>query len=159
MNEDEKNIYRFGLAFNSASIGDGNITNVVIKSRYALLDMKCNKITIRLKELFRKLLDIVLEEINSREKTAYQQTDVYFDFTREIITNAQDNAQIALIESQTRGQEINNILNAASKLDEDTILQSICQVFELDYSDVSVKLKDSKAPTVLQKIEQIQTEE
>ena len=35
---DETNIYRFGMGFNSAQIGDGNITNVVIKSRYALLD-------------------------------------------------------------------------------------------------------------------------
>ena len=46
---DEKNIYRFGFGFNSAQIGDGNITNVVIKSRYALLDLKCNKLEIRLK--------------------------------------------------------------------------------------------------------------
>ena len=29
---DEKNIYRFGMGFNSAQLGDGNITNVVIKS-------------------------------------------------------------------------------------------------------------------------------
>ena len=41
---DEKNIYRFGMGFNSSQLGDGNITNVVIKSRYALLDLKCNKL-------------------------------------------------------------------------------------------------------------------
>jgi hypothetical protein len=29
---DEKNIYRFGFGFNAAQVGDGNITNIVIKS-------------------------------------------------------------------------------------------------------------------------------
>ena len=51
---DEKNVYRFGMGFNSAQIGDGNITNIVIKSRYTLLDLKCNKLEIRLKQLVRR---------------------------------------------------------------------------------------------------------
>ena len=91
---DEKNIYRFGMGFNSAQIGDGNITNVVIKSRYALLDLKCNKLEIRLKQFLRKLIQIVLDEINKNNETDYQQKDVYFNFEREVMTNASDNAQI-----------------------------------------------------------------
>lgn len=159
MDEDEKNIYRFGLAFNSAEVGDGNVTNIVIKSRYALLDMKCNKITIRLKELFRKLLVVVLDEINRKQHATYQQTDVYFDFTREIITNAQDNAQVALIEEQTKGQALTNILNVASKLDDDTVLRDICRVLELSYEEVALKVKESTSSNILQKIEQIEPEE
>lgn len=57
---DEKNIYRFGMGFNSAQIGDGNVTNIVIKSRYALLDLKCNKLEIRLKQFLRKILKVVI---------------------------------------------------------------------------------------------------
>ena len=49
--EDEKNIYRFGMGFNSSQVGDGNITNIVIRSRYALLDLKANKLESRLKRL------------------------------------------------------------------------------------------------------------
>ena len=70
---DEKNIYRFGMAFNSAQLGDGNITNIVIKSRYALLDLKCNKLEKRLKQFMRKLLKVVLKEINDENGTDYQQ--------------------------------------------------------------------------------------
>ena len=40
---DKENIYQFGMGFNAAQVGDGNITNVVIKSRYALLDIKVRK--------------------------------------------------------------------------------------------------------------------
>ena len=38
------------MGFNSAQIGDGNITNVVIKSRYALLDLMCYKLKKNLKK-------------------------------------------------------------------------------------------------------------
>ena len=73
---DETNIYRFGMGFNSNQVGDGNITNVVIKSRYALLDLKCNKLEIRLKQFLRKILKVVLQEINNERGTDYQNKDV-----------------------------------------------------------------------------------
>ena len=34
---DKEAIYKFGMAFDSSQVGDGNITNIVIKSRYSLL--------------------------------------------------------------------------------------------------------------------------
>lgn len=119
---DEKNIYRFGMGFNSAQIGDGNITNIVIKSRYALLDLKCNKLEIRLKQFFRRLLKIVLDEINQENNTDYRMNDVYFKFEREVMTNAQDNAQIELMDAQTQGQLLNNIMDVAAKLDNETVI-------------------------------------
>ncbi len=159
MDEDEKNIYRFGFAFNSAQVGDGNITNIVIKSRYALLDMKCNKLEIRLIEFMRKILYIVLGEINEEMNTNFTQADVYFNFTREVMTNAQDNAQIELIQSQTRGQDLTNILNVAFQLDDDTVLQNICQTLEINYEEVIAKAKAKDTGNVLRNIEKIETEE
>jgi len=159
MDEDEKNIYRFGFAFNSAQVGDGNITNIVIKSRYALLDMKCNKLEIRLQEFMRKIVKVVLKEINDNLNTNFTQADVYFDFTREVMTNAQDNAQIELLQAQTRGQDLTNILNVASKLDNDTIVKNICQVLELSYEDVMAKVNENSDANTMQAIEQIETEE
>ena len=159
MDEDEKNIYRFGFAFNSTQVGDGNITNIVIKSRYALLDMKCNRLEIKLKEFMRKIVKLVLKEINEKMNTNYTQADVYFDFRREIMTNAYDNAQIELLQSQTRGQDLNNILNVASKLDDETIIKSICQVLELKYEDVVAKIKENSAVSEIKILEEIETEE
>ena len=136
---DEKNIYRFGMGFNSAQIGDGNITNIVIKSRYALLDLKCNKLEIRLKQFMRKLLKVVLNEINEDHETDYQQKDVYFDFEREVMTNAADNAQIALTEAQTRQAEINTLLGLATYIDDETLLQLVCEQLDIDYDDIKSK--------------------
>lgn len=137
---DEKNIYRFGMGFNSAQIGDGNITNIVIKSRYALLDLKCNKLEIRLKQFMRKLLKVVLDEINKENGTDYQLKDVYFAFEREIMTNAADNAQIELTDAQRQQVQINTMLGLANTLDDETIVQTICDILDIDYTEIEGKL-------------------
>lgn len=145
---DEKNIYRFGMGFNSAQLGDGNITNIVIKSRYALLDLKCNKLEIRLKQFMRKLLKVVLKEINDTQGTDYQMKDVYFDFQREIMTNAADNAQIELVDAQKQQTQITTLLNLASYFDNETLMQNICDVLDLDYEELKGKLpKPEDDPT------------
>lgn len=137
---DEKNIYRFGMGFNAAQVGDGNVTNVVIKSRYALLDLKCNKLEIRLKQFMRKLLKIVLAEINESGGTDYQMQDVYFDFRREVMANALDNAQIELTEAQKQQAQIATLLNLATLLDGDTLMENICGVLDIDYTEIKGKL-------------------
>lgn len=137
---DEKNIYRFGMGFNSAQIGDGNITNVVIKSRYALLDLKCNKLEIRLKEFLKKIIRVVLDEINASNGTDYQLKNVYIRFQREVITNAQDNAQIELTDAQRQGQQINNILAAANLLDDETVIKALCSILDIDYEEIKDRL-------------------
>ena len=133
---DEKNIYKFGMGFNSSQLGDGNITNVVIKSRYALLDLKCNKLETKVKAFLKKLVKIALQEINEVNETDYQLKDIYFDFQREVMTNASDNAQIEKTEAETQQIRLNTILNAAARLDNETVLQAICELFDLDYEDV-----------------------
>ena len=138
---DEKNIYRFEMGFNSAQLGDGNITNIVIKSRYALLDLKCNKLEIRLRQFLRKILKVVLQEINE-VRTDYQQKDVYFDFQREVMTNASDNAQIEKTDAETEQVKINTLLNLASTLDQETIVQNICDVLDIDYEEIKDKLPE-----------------
>ena len=133
---DEKNIYRFGMGFNAAQHGDGNVTNVVIKSRYALLDLKCNKLEIRLKQFMRKLLKIVLDEINAEHGTDYQQKDVYFKFEREIITNEADNAQIELTKANTRQVEINILRDLETQLGNDKMMELIAEQLDLDWEEL-----------------------
>lgn len=137
---DEKNIYRFGMGFNSSQLGDGNITNVVIKNRYALLDLKCNKMEIHLRNFFRKLLKVVLKEINDQNGTDYRLSDVYFNFRREVMTNAADNAQIELTDAQRQQVQINTLLNLANHLDNETLMQNICDVLDIEYDDIKDKL-------------------
>lgn len=140
MTEDEKNIYKFGMGFNSSQLGDGNITNVVIKSRYALLDLKCNKLEIRLKQFLKKILKVVLDEINRNDGTNYQMDDVYFNFKREIMTNASDNAVIEKTDAEKQQIQINTLLSLANVFDDETIIQSICDILDLDYEKIKSKL-------------------
>ena len=142
MEQDEKNIYRFGMGFNSAQIGDGNITNIVIKSRYALLDLKCNKLEIKLKQFLKKIVKVVIDEINKKNNSAYKVEDVWFDFRREVMTNASDNAQIYKTEAETKQIEINTILGLHGVIDDKNVIKSICDVLELDYEEVKNNIPD-----------------
>ena len=139
---DEKNIYRFGMGFNSAQLGDGNITNIVIKSRYALLDLKCNKLEVRLKQFMRHILKVVLQEINQQEETDYQSKDVYFDFEREIMTNALDNAQIEQTDAQTEQTRINTLLGLEATLGSERVVKMISEVLDLDWNEIKDDLPD-----------------
>lgn len=133
---DETNIYRFGMGFNSAQVGDGNITNVVIKSRYALLDLKCDKLEKQLKRFMNKILKVVLDEINKNNKTDYSITDIYYNFEREIMTNATDNAQIKQIEAQTKAVEINTLMNIANVIGQKEVVKLICEQLDIDYESI-----------------------
>lgn len=141
---DEKNIYRFGMGFNSSQVGDGNITNIVIKSRYFLLDLKCNKLQIRLQKLLKQLLKVVLQEINEQHGTSYQLTDARFVLEREVMTNAQDNATIAKTEAETRQVIVNTILSIADQVDNETVIQLICEALDLDYEEIKNRLPEQE---------------
>lgn len=157
---DEKNIYRFGMGFNSAQMGDGNITNIVIKSRYALLDLKCNKLEIRLKQFLRKILKVVLQEINETNGTDYQQKDVYFHFEREVMTNAADNAQIKLTDAQRKQTEIGTLLSLETTFGDELVIQNICEVLDIDYEEIKSKIPETEPDDWESKaIDEIQVEE
>ena len=140
---DEKNIYRFGMALNTAGLKDTNATtNLAIQTAYSLLDLKCNKLKNRLKQFMRKLLKVVLKEINDREGTDYQQKDVYFEFEKDIPTNAKENAEVELTEAQRKQTEITTLLNIAAYLDNETLMQLICEQLDVDYNEIKDKLPD-----------------
>jgi hypothetical protein len=90
----------------------------------------------------RKLLKIVLKEINDINGTDFQMKDVYFDFKREVMTNAADNAQIELTDAQKQQTQITTLLNIASYLDNETLMQNICDILDIDYDDIKDKLPD-----------------
>lgn len=161
---DEKNIYRFGGGLNLSSLKDTSATtNIAIKSAYALLDMRCNKLEIRLKQLMTKLLKVVLTEINNEKGTDYQKKDVYFNFEREVISNAQENAQIELTEAQKQQTVITTLLNLATQLDNETIMQLICEELDIDYEEIKKRLpsdnKDNTLDGVQAALNEVKTDE
>lgn len=145
--EDEKNIYRFGFGFNSSQVGDGNVTNVVIRSRYTLLDLKANKMEKRLKKLLKQIIKVVLEEINQENKTDYQLSDIKFNFTRSVMTNETENISNEKVKAETQQIQVNTILNIAANIGDDQTLKAICEVMEWDYeklNDQVEKLKEEQ---------------
>ena len=141
MEVDEKNIFRFGQGVNTEALKDTSATtSIAIKSAYANLDLKCDGLMPFVLQLMRNLLSIVLKEINDAKKTDYRQRDVYFDFSREIITNAAENAQIELLDAQKQQTQITTILNAAGTIGDELTAQLICEALDIDYDDIKDKL-------------------
>lgn len=115
---------------------------------YANLDLKCTGLLPNLKQFMRKLLKLVLKEINDTQGTDYEQKDIYFSFDREIITNAQENAQIDLTKAQEQQVKLTTILNASAQLGDELTKQLICEALDLDYDDIKDKLpKPEDDPT------------
>lgn len=139
--EDEKNIYRFGFGFNSAQVGDGNVTNVVIRSRYTLLDLKANKMEKRLRRMLKQIIKVVLAEINAEKKTDYQLSDIRFNFTRDIMTNETENIQNAKVEAETKQIEVNTILNVAANVGDEQTLKAICELMEWDFDELQGQIE------------------
>ncbi|MGD6877846.1 phage portal protein [Bacillus infantis] len=149
LEHNEKCIYRFGMGLNTAGLKDTNATtNIAIKAAYSLLDLKCSKIEIKLKQFLRKIVKVVISEINTNNGTDYQMKDVYFNFEHEIMSNAKENADIELVEAQRQQTAITTLLNIATQLDTETLMQLICEQLDLDFDDIKDKLpKDEEADT------------
>lgn len=154
---DKENIYQFGMGFDASQVGDGNVTNVVIKSRYALLDIKCGKLETHLRQTMGGILDVVLERINQERGTAYTRADVKMDFTRTCITNESDNAAVESTEAATAQTKINTLLAAAAQVGIDPVLPQLCKVLELDEADVrkAIEQADSaQLDSLMQQLEE-----
>ncbi|SEL60957.1 phage portal protein, SPP1 family [Alkalibacterium putridalgicola] len=147
---DKDAIYKFGMGFDSTQIGDGNITNVVIKSRYALLDMKANKAEVRLRSMLSWCNEMIVADINRRFKTAYKANDITVNIVRETMVNEKDIVEVEKIKEETRAVVIESILAVASRLDDESVLKLICEQFELDWEEVQLLIEEQEYSSGLQ---------
>lgn len=152
MEIDEKNIYRLALAFNSSQSGDGNITNIVLKSRYTLLDMKAGKLITKLKKFLITPLEIVIDEINATNHTAFKPEDVEIKIDPVVPTNEKEDAEIEQIKAQTNRENVGAVLDVAAVIDEETLLKEICRVMELEYEEVWQRMKQPNEAAVLREV-------
>lgn len=143
---DEKNIYRFGMGFNSSQVGDGNVTNVVIRSRYTLLELKAEKIERRLRKLLKAIIKIVLAEINQENDTDYKLSDIKpIKFPHDIITNETENIANEKIKAETQQIKVNTILNIAANVGDEQTLQALCDVMDWDFEEIQKQVEKRKA--------------
>lgn len=143
LDQDEKSIYRFGMGLNMSGLKDtAATTNIAIKAAYSLLEMRCNKIIDQLEVFLQQIVEVVLDEINDKNGTDYRMDQVWFNFNPEIMSNAQENAQIELTEAQRKQAEINTLLGLADRLDDETLMQLICEQLDIEYEQIKDKLPD-----------------
>ena len=93
----------------------------------------------------RKIVAVCIDEINQQNGTDYQKTDVYFEFTHEVMSNEQENEQNELTEAQKQQVQINTLLSLAQIFGDDLTIQYICDVLDLDYENIKDKLPDDEA--------------
>ena len=153
--EDEKNIYRFGMGFNSSQSGDGNITNVVIRSRYTLLTLKGGKLIKRVKAFLKPIIMVVLDEINRKNGTDFKYSDVIVEFHPIIPTNEKETAEIAKMEAETEQIKINNALSVEVLLGDEEVLKILCDILDLEFDELKgnlEKLKEAQNTADAQKL-------
>jgi len=86
--------------------------------------------------------DSVKEYRRFCELSLLERAGAIADLKRQLPVNEQENAQVELIDAQRRAAEITTLLNLATKLDNETLMQQICEQLDLDYNDLKDKLPD-----------------
>lgn len=140
MEEDEKNIYRTALAFNASQTGDGNITNIILKSRYTLLDMKSRKLIWNIKKFLGILLQIAIDEVNAAYGTMYSVEDVTIKIDPVVPTDEKEDAEIRKLEAETIREHVGALLDAEAIIEADVLLKELCNVLGLDYDEAKDKV-------------------
>ena len=135
--EDEKNIYRFGMGLNTFGLKDTTATtNMAIRAAYTLLELKASKLEKRLRKLLKDILKVIIAEINQENGTDFTLADIEFDFSRDIMTNETENISNDKIKAETKQIEVNTILNVAANIGDEATLKAICEVLDLDFDEL-----------------------
>lgn len=152
MQEDEKNIYRTALAFNSSQTGDGNITNIILKSRYTLLDMKAKKLIWSLKQFLGTLLDVVLEETNADCGTSYERAGVEIVISPVVPTDEKEDSEIRKLDAETAREKVGTLLDAADILGEEILFRELAGILGLEEAAVQQKAGQMKEADLIRGI-------
>lgn len=139
---DEKNIYRFACGLNTAGLKDTTATtNIAIKAAYSLLELKANKMETRLKKLLKQILKVIIAEINEKNGTDFQLSQIKFNFERSIMTNDTENIANDRIKAEIKQVQVNTILNVAAVIGDEEALKAICEVLDLDFKELKGQLE------------------
>ncbi|WP_423189434.1 phage portal protein [Alkalibacterium sp. f15] len=151
MELDKRNIYKFGMAFDSTAISDssGSVTNVQIMAGYSLLMMKLSKKEAHLKTLIDWMIELITEDINRRYSAAYDHRDIEVIIERETMVNRLENVQIEKTEAETKQLKLTALLDIAMFLPQEKVLREICDIVELDWNEIeAMLLEDVSLPSL-----------
>lgn len=84
-------IFTFGQGVDFGQVGDGNITNVVIRSRYANLDLKADEFEGQIEDFFEQLMYFVNKWHSMQGLTVYEDVTPIMD--RTLIINSNENME------------------------------------------------------------------
>lgn len=141
---DKEGIFMFGQGFDPTKVGDGNVTNVVILSRYSLLELKATKLQSRLEGLLDQIIEVVLAEINEEHGKDYQISDIEYKFTRSMMTNESENIANEKIKVETKQIVVNTIMNVSERIGDEETLRLICEELDLDYDELKDQVEKLK---------------
>jgi len=79
----QKNLFEFGMGFDTSTVGEGNATNYIIQMRLSNLKMKASGFEKQIQEFMFRLLPF----INEYYKTSYKEDDMLIEFNREQLIN------------------------------------------------------------------------
>lgn len=88
-------IFEFGQGVDIQKVGDGNITNVVIRNRYAGLDLKANDFEANCKEFIMQVFWFVNEYLKNNGMKQDDLKKIEITFNRSLIINNQETVDIA----------------------------------------------------------------
>ncbi|WP_373815735.1 phage portal protein [Jeotgalibaca porci] len=138
---DKEGIYKFGQGFDSSQVGDGNVTNIVIQSRYTALDLKANKTEIRLRRLVKQLLELIIADINKRFNKSYTTDDLEIIISRSMLVNDKEKATSESQRATAKQTLVTALTLAAPYLPSEVITEEICKMWEIDFEEVMKKIE------------------
>jgi hypothetical protein len=125
-------------------------TNIAIKTAYAGLKMKADRLQPRLCGVLDDIVKVVLKEINEEHGKDYQITDIKYDFKRETMVNESENIQNEKVKAETEQLRINTLLNLVANIDDETLTRAICDELDFDYDEIKDKIAKMKDEQGLQ---------
>lgn len=94
-----KNIFKFGMGVDIEDLASGNITNVLIKSAYANLDLKADEFETEIRDFLNKLLWFVNRFQDLNNGTRIEDVEITFD--RSLIIN-----EVEMLDANSRQMDI-----------------------------------------------------
>ena len=135
---DKEAIYRFSMSFDSTAStkGDRALTNIGIKSRYTLLDIKANKTETRLRKVLNQILELILENIQELTGQSYDISEIEVVFHRSSLTNETELAEQKHLEAQALLTRINAIMNASLILDKQLLAELLAKELKIEDEEI-----------------------
>lgn len=143
MRKNKEDIYKLGQGFDDSSISNSNgtVTNVVLKAGQQSLHNKAKGKIKYLNTLLNWMLELILEDIEQKGLGSYSVNSIEIEYTLGIIESDVEKAEIDKIEAETDKIKVDMLLSVEHLLDEDTALEEVGKILNINVGEVKNRLK------------------